>query len=332
MKSQKLRTIIPLAILAIISVAYIANVPVGSLSAIGWGSVSLLCPLGALTAMIAARTLIPRALIALVIVVILIILLGRAFCGWVCPVPVVSRLRNAFSRKDKVAQREHEEQLKETVGADAAASPAPLTAAELKGLKACSRGCGSCASKGSLDSRHLVLGGALLSTAIFGFPVFCLVCPIGLTFATVFLVIGLFGAADVTWSVVFVPVLLLVEVVFFRKWCSHICPVSALMSLISKGNRTFVPTVDESKCLESKGATCGVCSKVCDQKIDPRHPELGSNFSECTKCRKCVEACPGKAITMPLLPKKGTKTVTLDPQATSPARAMVAEDAPTAGE
>ena len=129
-------------------------------------------------------------------------------------------------------------------------------------------------------------------------------CPIGLTFATIFLVIGLFGAADVTWTVVFVPVLLLAEVVFFRKWCTHICPVSALMSLVSKGNRTFVPAVDQSKCLENKGAECGVCRKVCEVKIDPRHPERGSDFSECIKCRKCVEACPGKALSMPFVPKK----------------------------
>ena len=42
--------------------------------------------------------------------------------------------------------------------------------------------------RAKLDSRHYVLGGALLSTAVFGFPVFCLVCPIGLTFATVLVV------------------------------------------------------------------------------------------------------------------------------------------------
>ena len=33
--------------------------------------------------------------------------------------------------------------------------------------------------------------------------------------------------------------------------------------------------------------------------------ELGAGFNECIKCRACVDACPGKAIEMPLLPKGG---------------------------
>ena len=306
MKSNKIRMAAPIVIFVVIAVAYAAYAPVGTLSAFGWSDIALLCPLGSLATLLATKTLIPRVVIAFVIAVVLIVLLGRAFCGWICPVPVVSKLRNAFSRKQDLESAERAERSKRELDRDVA----PLTDAEIAGLKACSRGCGSLAGKGQVDSRHLVLGGALLSTAVFGFPVFCLVCPIGLTFATVFLLMGLFGHGDVTWSVVLVPALLLVEVVFFRKWCSHICPVSALMSLIGKANRTFVPTVDASSCVENvKGTSCGVCRKVCDQGIDPRHPERGANFSECTKCRKCVEACPGSAIAMPFLPKSSSEPV-----------------------
>ncbi len=46
---------------------------------------------------------------------------------------------------------------------------------------------------------------------------------------------------------------LLAEVVFFRKWCSTFCPISALMSLVGKANRTFVPAIDNAKCRESAG-------------------------------------------------------------------------------
>ena len=56
-----------------------------------------------------------------------------------------------------------------------------------------------------MGARHFVLGGALLSTFIFGFPVFCLVCPIGLTFATILLLVNLFAQGDVTWSLIVVP-------------------------------------------------------------------------------------------------------------------------------
>ena len=162
----------------------------GDLSALGWGSISVLCPLGALGTMLASKTMVPHAVISLVIALVAIVLLGRAFCGWICPVPVVSKLRGAFSRPGKAGK-----------GKDAAAAAAPAPAVELtekeKALlkSACkSHGCAGAAAPN--NSRNLVLGSALLSAAIFGFPVFCLVCPIGLTFALVFVLIALFGSAN----------------------------------------------------------------------------------------------------------------------------------------
>lgn len=239
--------------------------------------------------MLASKTMVPRAVISLVIAVVGIIILGRAFCAWICPVPVLGKLRGLLKKQEPTDE-----------GARDVASP--LTAKEVKSLKtACS---GTCHAQRPVNSRHLILGGSLLSAAIFGFPVFCLICPIGLSFAFVFVLIVMFGSGDVSWSVVAIPLLLLVEVVFFRKWCSHICPLSALMSLVGKANRTFRPSIDDTKCLETAhGVTCGRCAQVCEVAIDPRHPERGANWSECTKCRACLESCPGDAIRMPLLPR-----------------------------
>lgn len=297
--SKKLRIAIPIIVMAVLAVAYALHLPLGSLSNFGWETISVLCPLGALTTMLASKTLIPHALISLVIAVIAILLLGRAFCGWICPTPVISRLRYAFTSKSKLKAKEDAQA---NDGEKKPAEKIELTDADRALLKSACRGHGSCASKGALDSRHLVLGGTLLSAAIFGFPVFCLICPIGLTFATIVLLMLLFGVGDLTIGVIVAPIILLIEVVFFRKWCSHICPLSAIMSLVGKANRTFVPTIDDSKCLEtSKGVECGKCSQVCEVKIDPRHSELGSHMSECIKCRACVEACPGHAISMPLV-------------------------------
>ena len=298
--SKKLRIAIPIIVMAVLAVAYALHLPLGSLSNFGWETISMLCPLGALTTMLASKTLIPHALISLVIAVVAILLLGRAFCGWICPTPVLSRLRYAFTSKSKLKAKKEVAAAQDNAGQSS--DKIELTDADRALLKSACRGHGSCASKGTLDSRHLVLGGTLLSAAIFGFPVFCLICPIGLTFATIVLLMLLFGVGDLTIGVIVAPIILLIEVVFFRKWCSHICPLSAIMSLVGKANRTFVPTIDDSKCLEtSNGVACGKCSQVCEVKIDPRHPELGSHMSECIKCRACVEACPGHAISMPLI-------------------------------
>lgn len=310
--SKTLRTLTALAVIVIVLVGFLTNLGIGTISAPGIWDISILCPLGALGTMLASKMMVPRALVSLVVMVVLIIIFARAFCGWICPVPLVQKLRDLFSKP----------QAKEAKAEDAdgtkAANVAPLTDEEKAALATgCEKdakglaGCASCAKKrgDAVDARHFVLGGALVSTFIFGFPVFCLVCPIGLTFATILLLVNLFGQGDVTWSLIVVPALLIAEVVLFKKWCHKLCPLSAFMSLIAKLNRTFKPTIDDAKCLEtSKGATCGRCGKACNEGIDPRHPELSeAAWSECTKCRSCVDACPANAITMPLIAKKGEK-------------------------
>lgn len=307
MKRNKLRTIIPLAVLVVAGIAFAANVSLGTLSSFGWEDISVICPIGALGTMLASKTVVPRAVISLIIAVIGILLLGRAFCGWVCPVPVWSRLRHIFSKREDILKKERNPELvkaREEIIGDR--KNPKLTDEELKILRD-ARTNMACESKPS-NARHIVLGGSLLSAAIFGFPVFCLICPVGLSFALVFVLIMLFGQGDVNWSVVVIPALLLVEVVFFRKWCSHICPIGALMSLIGRGNRTLRPTVDHSKCVETRrGGTCGRCSQVCETGVDPRHPQWGENMTECTKCMACVQNCPGHAISMPFFPKAAKK-------------------------
>lgn len=312
MKSNKLRVIIPLVVLLLVAIGYVTAFGIGTISAFGWMDISLLCPLGSLLTLVASKMAVPRVLISLVVVVVLILLFARAFCGWICPVPVVSKIRGIFGGKASntdmtgAAALEPEAAMAAMAADKKKAAGDALTEEEKKALKGCSGSCGSCASKfQKLDSRHVILGGSLVSAAIFGFPVFCLICPIGLTLATILLVMRLFAFGDVTWSVIVVPVILILELLVFRKWCSKICPISALMSLIGKGNKTFVPTIDNAKCLESaKGRSCEICSQVCPQGINPRHPEAGMSFSECTKCRACVENCPTSAIKMPFLPQK----------------------------
>ncbi len=321
MKTKTLRNIVAAVVIILITIGFVTDWGIGTLSAPGIGAISLLCPLGALATMLASKTVVPRAVISLVIMAVLIIVFARAFCGWVCPVPHVSKLRNIFKKKQPTEKSKTAEVADGEGDAPAqTANIAPLTAEETAALATgcgskseckTTAGCASCASQRgkSVDARHWVLGGALVSTLIFGYPVFCLVCPIGLTFATILLVINLFGGGDVTWSLILVPVLLACEVIFFRKWCNKICPMGALMSLLGKVNKTFVPTIDDDKCLEtSKGRTCGMCGRACPEGIDVRHPELGeAALNECLKCRECVEACPAHAISMPFLPKKNAK-------------------------
>lgn len=286
MNAKRLRVLIPVLIMVAIGIGFVFNTGIGTLSAIGWKDIALLCPLGALSTMIASKTIVPQAVVSLILAAIAILIFGRAFCAWICPVPIAGKLRTAFKKPDHSANDTQ--------------NTAKMTK---ESCESCNQAC--CAKPSKVDSRHFVLGSALLSAAIFGFPVFCLICPIGLVFATIMLFILLFGNGDVTWSLIAAPALLAVEIFLLRKWCTDFCPLSALMSLVAKANRTFKPVIDDAKCLEvSKHATCGKCAEACEIGIDPRHPERGASWSECTKCRACVEACPTHAISMPLLSRK----------------------------
>ena len=151
------------------------------------------------------------------------------------------------------------------------------------------------------------------STLVFGFPVFCLVCPIGLTFATVLLVMRLFAFGDATWTVVAFPVIIALEILLLPKWCQRFCPLGALLSLFSGLNRTFRPQVDAEKCLrEGRGKACNLCEQACPEGINLHDVAAGeTTLNDCSKCRACADVCPERAITFPLLPKKQAQATSL---------------------
>ena len=302
MKLSKIRTIVAAVVFCFLAICLVAGINMGTLSGFGWDAFSALCPLGAFTTMLATKTMVPRAVFSIIIMALLVFVFGRAFCGWICPVPVLDKVRAFFrspKKRKQLEQAKHDEML-------------DIAKFEL-GCGGKGGDCGSCSAckqqRRKLDSRHYVLGGALLSTAIFGFPVFCLVCPIGLTFATVLVFWRLFANADMTVAVVLIPLMLIIELVFLRKWCTRFCPMAGLMNLMSRFSRTFKPTIDDSKCLEtSKGTPCGRCAMVCEADINLRHPEYGERtLADCTRCHSCVDACLASAITMPVVAKRGEK-------------------------
>ena len=299
MKIGKIRNIVLLVVFLLIAVGIVFRTGWGTLSSMGIGAIAYICPLGALETLLATWTGAPRQLFTLLAAVLIILLLGKAFCSWICPVPPLQRFLVGGKRqraKDNVSEMVD----------DATQVPENEPSAGESLEKGTCTSCGRTDGKGSrigikIDSRHAVLVGTLASTAIFGFTVFCLVCPIGLIFGTLIALWGLLGFAHFSYSLIAFPVVLALELLFLRKWCHKFCPLSALMSLISIGNKTVIPTVDEGACLRVKGGSCNVCQSVCPELVDP-HEKM---IPECSKCGKCVDSCPAHAISISLMGRFG---------------------------
>lgn len=309
--SARLRFLIMLAVLAVVAVGYFTAGGIGNFCGIGFDTITLLCPLGALLAMIAERAAIPMAVVSVLAVLAVCVVLGKVFCAWACPVHFMARGKKKGKRR---ASRASGSSVEGGAGSSSgvAASCGAAERDKSPGMvsrsacSACTAPCGK--AKGiKIDSRHGILAAALGSTLVFGFPVFCLICPIGLTFATVLLVMRLFAFGDTTWTVLAFPAIIAIEVLLLPKWCQRFCPLGALLSLFSGLNRTFRPRIDSEKCLlEGRGLSCNLCERACPEGINLHDVAAGeTTLNDCSKCRACADVCPEHAITFPFLPNKG---------------------------
>jgi MauM/NapG family ferredoxin protein len=76
-----------------------------------------------------------------------------------------------------------------------------------------------------------------------------------------------------------------------RFWCRYLCPLGALLSLISPLG-LFKRKVSEA-CNE-----CLKCQKACPMAAIPEDPKT-TYLPECIQCRTCVNVCPQNAVTFP---------------------------------
>lgn len=272
--------------LTLVFVAVIASLAfdtgIGTPSSFGIGQFFLLCPLGGLEALLASKALVPVTLISLIVVVAFALLFGRAWCAWGCPAPSIRRF---FKREP-------------AYGLDETPKRPCSAAAEAKGLAAGLRHLGR-------DRRLWILVAVLVATLIAGLPLFCLVCPVGLTFGTVGSLWHLIVDKQVTMSVIVFPAALLIELVLYRKWCMNLCPIAGLLNIFGQFARLFRPRVDASTCLRrSEGKPCTVCAAACSERIDLHADDTAIQLGECTRCGECVKHCPTASIRIVAKPER----------------------------
>ncbi len=254
----------------------------GSLSSWGLGAFAYLCPLGGLEVWLAGGGITGRAVLGVGIALLMIVLLGRFFCGWLCPTPL---LKKAFTRTNRARVIPIHPVARQTV--------------EVEREKSLS------------FSRfpYYSLLGVLGASMALGFPFFCLICPVGITFA---LVVGLgqlllgYEVQSALWLFVLV---LVVEILFLKRWCHVWCPLGALMRLLAHVNRLFLPKVEPQRCLHAQGVDCHVCREACPEGLDLTRPLTAQERSNCTHCHVCAEACPVEAIYFFQKPSRKTSSV-----------------------
>lgn len=277
----RIRKAVRFLIVAVLLIALFAGWQTGTLCSVGYDAIAYICPLGALETIFGSWAFVPRVLICLAVVVIVALVFGKAFCSWVCPVaPLSDLLRGRKAReKDECERTQAAHRVLERWS--------DTNAAQAEKHKP---------FRSRVDGRHVVLAGSLASAAVCGFPVFCLVCPIGLTFASAIALYRLIGFNEPAIEVLVFPALLVLELTVLRKWCHRFCPVGALLSLLSRGNRTFKPHVDASMCARHAGSSCAAYAQACPEHIDPCADLGDRSLAECTRCGACVNTCPAKAL------------------------------------
>ncbi len=259
-KMRYLRIALALVVLALAFTAVFFHGDVGTLC--------LLCPVGFGEVALASGS-IPWALLpGVLIVLVLIVLLGRVFCSWVCP---TSLLRNIFGGH----------------------KPRGLTGrvGETPGCSTCGR------PHNNLAAQAVVLGVLLIISFIVHFPVFCLICPIGLTFGALFALSRTLITWQPGWELVVFPAMLILEVLVLRRWCSAICPLGFFFGLMAKLHVRLPgapkPRVQESACRYEQG--CRVCEQSCAENICAASA-TPATLEDCTGCLDCKEHCPTQAI------------------------------------
>ncbi len=228
---------------------------VGSVCSFIIGNTGVIEPLGALQILVASGLSIPQAKIiaftfAAGIFIAAIMLLGRAWCSWACPIGVLNELTDHILTKRRFK-----------------------SIVEMRAKKV--------GDKGRLwlkETKYFTLGVVLLSAAVTRSPVWCSFCPIGTICRG-----SVAGGFVAGLEMALVGAVVAANTYEKRFFCKYICPVAGLLTLISRLNPFIKPSVRRDRC-----KVCAECKYICPEGLMVCEEKSFAECTKCLVCiSKC---------------------------------------------
>lgn len=219
---------------------------------------------------ISQQVLLPT-LISLSTFAVFFFVLGKAFCGWVCPLGTVQEWLNRLGRKFGRPQNE--------LGVPATARVRPWKWLILLGL---------------VFAVPLAAGMGGVPHSL-GNP-YCDVCPSRILTTLLSGNVEEFAVNESSWLKFGLGALantlfgfVIIAALAMRQPFCRICPMLAMNAIFRHASLTRLSKKAHEKCEK-----CGICHKACPMDIHEIHTEHGRKafHDDCTLCGRCVEYCP----------------------------------------